>query len=411
MSTESSSQISPQPPQHVVIAGAGVIGTCTAYFLAKHHGIKCTMVDPTGTIAPAASGKAGGFLARDWNDGSPTEALTHRSFDVHQELADTLGAETIDYRRLTCAAISVDSRRRGRPSGKKLAGIEWAQPPEEEAASGVVGVRSLGSTNTIAQVHPKKLCERLWQEASKPVVEGGVGSELVSGKVVGAVHDEKSGKLIAAQLDNGTTIATDAILFACGPWTANILFGVKYHSAIVATDRILSQCVFFSGCGDPEVYVRPDQTAYCTGFPDDEVYVTEEPGQETVRPDRIAAIVRSVREATSGTGDSAESSSSGSLQLDQPLVTEQACYLPTTRNGLPVMGRLSSETVGGDGPCFIAAGHSCWGILLGPASGEAMANLIATGQSTNGVDLTYFDPKRSGTIRLRVVEANLKKNG
>ena len=50
-------------PKTVVIAGGGVIGTSTAYYLAKNHGIKSILVDPTGTIAPAASGKAGGFLA------------------------------------------------------------------------------------------------------------------------------------------------------------------------------------------------------------------------------------------------------------------------------------------------------------------------------------------------------------
>jgi glycine/D-amino acid oxidase-like deaminating enzyme len=42
---------------------------------------------------------------------------------------------------------------------------------------------------------------------------------------------------------------------------------------------------------------------------------------------------------------------------------------------------------------FVAAGHSCWGILMGPATGEAMANLIAKGTSPN-VDLQSFRPDR-----------------
>ena len=44
--------------------------------------------------------------------------------------------------------------------------------------------------------------------------------------------------------------------------------------------------------------------------------------------------------------------------------------------------------------CFDAdacAGHSCWGILNGPATGKALAEMIATGAS-QCVDLTPYDP-------------------
>jgi glycine/D-amino acid oxidase-like deaminating enzyme len=55
----------------VLICGGGVIGASIAYFLAR-RGIAVTVVERAG-IACAASGKAGGFLALDWNDGSPVE--------------------------------------------------------------------------------------------------------------------------------------------------------------------------------------------------------------------------------------------------------------------------------------------------------------------------------------------------
>jgi glycine/D-amino acid oxidase-like deaminating enzyme len=94
-SSSSSSKASKTPasinnksPNHVIIVGAGVrvVGTSTAYYLAERFGIASTLIDPSGTIAPAASGKAGGFLALDWNDGSPIGPLTRRSFALHQEL-------------------------------------------------------------------------------------------------------------------------------------------------------------------------------------------------------------------------------------------------------------------------------------------------------------------------------------
>ena len=61
----------------VVICGGGVIGACTAYFLAR-RGVEVTVVERTA-VACAASGKAGGFLAFDWCAGGPLDALARRS--------------------------------------------------------------------------------------------------------------------------------------------------------------------------------------------------------------------------------------------------------------------------------------------------------------------------------------------
>lgn len=362
----------------VVIAGAGVVGCTTAYYLAKEFGLASTLVDPTGTIAPAASGKAGGFLALDWNDGSPAGPLARRSFQLHQEIADFLGASRLDYRRLTCVAISVspDGNTMARPKGKKLQGIEWA------TGDAVQGMRSLGDESTIAQVHPKKLCEALWAKTCELAPD----SRLVTGKVIGASYGEDERTLMGAKIRNndGTEdlVPGGSLLYACGPWTANVMTGIKYHSVVMTTEKTLSQCVFFSGHGDPEVYVRPDQTAYCTGFPDDEVHVTEEPGQEKVRNDAVAKITSAVQRAANLVA----------AEGTQSLV--QACYLPSTPDGIPIMGPVPDQP-----NCFIATGHSCWGILMGPATGEAMAHLIATGKSPH-VSLSVFDPQRMRGMEL-----------
>lgn len=39
---------SQEKPKHVVIAGAGVIGLSTSYYLAKNFNMRTTVVDPTG---------------------------------------------------------------------------------------------------------------------------------------------------------------------------------------------------------------------------------------------------------------------------------------------------------------------------------------------------------------------------
>jgi len=392
-------------PSTVVVAGAGIVGISTAYYLARDHGIRCVVVDPTGGIAPAASGRAGGFLALDWNDHlPPLGRLARRSFALHAGLAGEGGLEggagALMYRRLTCAAVAVGPGRAGsrRPAGRKLEGVEWADDVPEgggEGGSGpgVLGVQSLGGEDTIAQVHPRMLCEALWAAAVDLA-----GSELRRGEVVGPVRaddDDGSGGgaggggLVGARLADGSTVRADALLYATGPWTRQgngAISGVKYHSVVVPTPRVLTQSVFFSGCGDPEVYPRPDGTAYCCGFPDPPVRpVTERPGEEEVRPEAVRRIVDAVREASGGTA--------GTLGAEPDLA--QACYLPSTPDGLPLMGAMGGGD--GGGGCYVAAGHSCWGILLGPGTGEAMAELIATGNGrTEHVDLGPFDPARFG---------------
>jgi glycine/D-amino acid oxidase-like deaminating enzyme len=57
---------------HVLICGGGVIGASIAYFLSC-RGLKATVIESTG-LACAASGKSGGFLARDWCDASTLTA-------------------------------------------------------------------------------------------------------------------------------------------------------------------------------------------------------------------------------------------------------------------------------------------------------------------------------------------------
>ena len=75
---------------HVLICGGGVIGASVAYFLTC-RGVKATVIESTG-LACAASGKSGGFLARDWCEGSPLAPLARRSFALYAELAEKIAA-------------------------------------------------------------------------------------------------------------------------------------------------------------------------------------------------------------------------------------------------------------------------------------------------------------------------------
>jgi glycine/D-amino acid oxidase-like deaminating enzyme len=71
-----------------------------------------------------------------------------------------------------------------------------------------------------------------------------------------------------------------------------------------------------------------------------------------------------------------------------PIKARQACFRPVTEDGLPVIG-----AVPGIEGAYVATGHSVWGMLNAPATGEAMGELIMDGVARR-VDLAPFAPGR-----------------
>ncbi|KAG6425362.1 hypothetical protein SASPL_115792 [Salvia splendens] len=160
----SSSQImDPQnPPKRVIVCGGGIIGVCAAYFLAK-KGAAVTVVEQS-SIACAASGKAGGFLALDWCDGGPVSSLARASFNLHRSLAEELnGAESYGYRHLTTLSLSIAE---ATPSGSKRPAP--ILPPWVDGAA--KSPKIIGTTETTAQVHPKLFTKTLLAKAVEVVI-------------------------------------------------------------------------------------------------------------------------------------------------------------------------------------------------------------------------------------------------
>ena len=75
-----------------------------------------------------------------------------------------------------------------------------------------------------------------------------------------------------------------------------------------------------------------------------------------------------------------------------PILVRQACFRPVAEDGLPLLGRVP----GVEG-AYVATGHSVWGMLNAPATGEALAELILDGAPSR-VDLAPFAPGRLPTF-------------
>ena len=353
----------------VAICGGGVIGASIAYFLAQ-RGVATTVIEGTG-IACAASGKSGGFLARDWCDGSPLAPLARRSFDLHAQLADEVPGDW-GYRRLdTYGGFA------GFPSRGSSYELNWLSP-------NVTVAQAVGSPETTAQVHPGQFTAAMMRAAEA------LGATLRLGRVTGLVRRDNPTRIAGVEVDGSDIIEADAVVIAMGPWSIlaaqwlplPAVFGLKGHSLVFETGaQIPAEAAFLEyrepGSGavlSPEFFPRADGTTYICGISGEEALPVD---PARVTPDggalyRLEAMCREISPVLAGA----------------KILARQACYRPVTRDGLPLIGAVP----GIDG-AYVATGHSVWGILNAPATGEAVAELIAD-SAARGVDLTPFDPSR-----------------
>ena len=356
----------------VLIVGGGAIGTSVAYHLAA-RGAEAVVIERRG-VACAASGKSGGFLALDWCDGTPLMPLARRSFALHADLATTLGGDEWGYRRMTTYAGTVSGR--AAPASSK-AGPRWVAPE-------VAIDRQLGSSATTAQVHPAGFTSAMMQAAEAR------GATLHVGQATGLLR--RSGAVIGVQLES-EALEGDAVVIAMGPWSVLAagwlplppVYGLKGHSLVFETGAALPPDALFLDYAEPagsmlspEVFPRADGTTYVCGV-SSESAVPVDPGRVAPDPgaiDRLKALCARISPVLAGSR----------------ILASQACYRPVTGDGLPLIG-----AVPGAPGAYVATGHSVWGILNAPATGEAVAELILDGAAQT-VDLAPFDPARLAAL-------------
>lgn len=357
---------------HVVICGGGVIGSACAYELAK-RGTAVTLVE-RWRVAGCASGKSGGFLARDWCRGTPVDALVRRSFALHEVWAEELG-NPYGYRKVDTYSAAMSLRRAIRQGGERdLA--PWL-------ADDAVHRSQIGSTESTAQVDPEAFTTALAEAA---VARGG---KLVIGAVAGVQRSSDGARATGIVLDDGREIAADAVIIAMGPWTIlaaqwlplPATHGLKGHSVIFRPKAPLPAEAIFAEVETrdgqmlgPEIVPRVDGTLYICGnpgegpMPVDPSRVLPEPGG----CDTLKEIALRLVPALAGA----------------EVVAEQACYRPIAEDGLPVIGPVEGVT-----GAYIATGHGVWGMLNAPGTAEALADVVLGGKPRH-VDLARFAPSR-----------------
>ncbi|KAI0128283.1 FAD dependent oxidoreductase [Xylariales sp. AK1849] len=380
-------------------------------------------------IAGGASGKAGGLLAL-W---AFPQNIVPLSFRLHDELAKEHGGDKRwGYRR--CYASQIDCRARLPPGvtgdgGTATAGdvqgeeskglhkdhkktakalkklgapddLDWLDT--EEALSTYDG---MGTPDDTAQVHPELFTRSMAQLAEKK------GAEIITGARVTAVNKSQGGKSVESIIyekdGKQETLPTTDCVVAAGPWTQRLLPQVRVtaaraHSVVIKTPRPVSAYALFTAIAlppgfptpipegdrgskaaqgslrrlqivEPEIYARPDGTAYACGPIDYTVELPPTNAEVEVDEARCEDIINQV----GGISDE--------LGKDGKVLAKQACYLP---QGGPWIGE-----VGGTKGLVVAAGHTCWGIQNAPGTGKLVSEIVLDGMAKSA-KLGDCDPSK-----------------
>lgn len=423
--------------KNIVVVGAGIIGSTTAYFLTRHpkfnpslHSI--TLLEATG-IASGASGKAGGLLAL-W---AYPRQIVPLSFNLHKQLAEEHGGKEkwgyrgvgvgsidlvgrkISKESIKSAATTVSSGGKGedirgihRPdvasdgnvdvslekrSEESYAHLREAGLPDDlnwVAEECVRGYESMGTPQDTAQVHPYQFTTAMAQMAQDK------GVKLVLGKVTGV--DVESGKVSAVRYTENDSRqekkidqVSDVVITA-GPWSKTVWPGtpigaLRAHSVTIRPSKPVSGYALFTQIAipknykegikskaqhvSPEIYARPNDELYACGEGDHLVPLPETSADVEVDDARCQDIIDYCASFS-------DEMKNGEVRV------RQACYLPQVETGGgPLIGMTKVKGV------FMAAGHTCWGIQNGPGTGKLMSEFVFDGEAKSA-NVAALDPRK-----------------
>ncbi|KAI1462269.1 FAD dependent oxidoreductase [Annulohypoxylon moriforme] len=262
-----------------------------------------------------------------------------------------------------------------------------------------------GFTST-AQVHPYHFTTSIASLARQAGTEIRTNAKVTSINLNKTSTSVDSITFLDRTSNQPTTLpgVTDVVL-AAGPWTGTLwpkskVEGLRAHSVVFAAD-VSPYAVFTDislpsdwvpahraargetrrrhrGNVDPEIYARPGGEVYACGEPDSSVPLpatADEVQCDDAQCDDLVAYIGAVSPVLAGSA----------------VAARQACYLPRHvrfgRESAPLVGRTSVEGL------WVAAGHTCWGIQNGPATGKLMSEFIFDGEARSA-DVAELDPRR-----------------
>ena len=364
----------------VVVIGGGASGCATAYYLSK-KGASVTIVEREG-IATQASGYSAGMLNPLTGIGIPggLQNLAKMSFDLHQELWDPLIDETgFNFHPEKVSTIDLLFEESETPSLENIRktyeteeGFEsyWLEKSELDAIEPSLspevkkGLYTLGNCSLDSMILTKALANSAMQSSGFLVNGSAAGIESQSGRVTAVTTME-------GKIDCG------AVVFASGPWSAeseewlNICIPVTpLKGQIIRTKLQTGEAQpshDFNGSGI-SLYRKRDGLIW-VGATEENVGFDQ---SQTASAKRhlLANATRVMPEIE-----------------HSEVIMHTVCLRPVTPDWLPIIGKAPGwENV------WLNTGAGKKGILLCPAMGKAVADLVVGGSTD--VPIQGFDPSR-----------------
>ena len=348
------------------------MGSATAYFLAK-RGLSVLIVEKD-TIASHASGFSFGMCNPVEGSGLPEPLLplTLLANRLHEELAPELreltGVDT-SYRHMAHLnlAFSDDEaeelKRNLEWQEKTGLGIRWMDASDVRAREPRVAETVVGAIESprMGMMDSYRFTLALAEGTER------LGGRLIYQEVTGL---RKDGEGFAVKLSNGREMLAERVVLAMGPWSG--LGPSDWLGLTVPVEPLKGQILRLEFEGPPLEcclgrggdYIGPKADGLVwTGTTEERVGFDENPtpqAQENII-EGLLAIAPAFAEAR--------------------LAQQTACLRPMSEDTLPIVG----EVPGWDG-VFLATGAGRKGILLSPAIGGAVCDLITEGKTEVPLD-------------------------
>lgn len=421
---------SAQRPDRVAVVGAGMVGLSTAWFL-QEHGVEVTVLDRTGVAAGASWGNAGwltpgltgplpepsvlryglrtalkpsspvfvplrpnlrlwrflsGFARHcttsRWAAGMQAYApLNERSLAAFDHLTDTAGLPRTTQAQPFLACFRDEAAREALL--EELEHLRAAgQPLSYEAISGQQARHLEPSLSqdvgAAIRLHEQRYINPPSYVAALAASVRARGATITAGADITSVSSDGPG-VVLVDADGGRH-RFGGVVLATGAELGTLArpAGVR---RLVQAGRGYSFSVTGTSVPTDPVYF-PAQRVACTplhGGSDEQPTLRvagmmefRAPG-DPLDPRRVRAVVEAVRPFLPG------------VDLDDRR-DEWVGSRPCTTDGLPLIGATSVPHV------YAAGGHGMWGIVLGPLTGQLLAENIVTGRRPEL--LAPFDPLR-----------------
>ena len=370
---------SPRSAPDVVIAGAGVIGCATAYFLAAEHGLQVVVIERDGIASGASGGAAGelGAVGRHRFSEAFTRFLM-RGIELHTELAPALREESgVDYllgdipllRPAFDEREAAELREQMRWQHGLGMDVEWLDAQAVRGLGTWLTQEAVGAALTVErQLEAYPFALAVAQAAEHH------GVEIRSGEVSGVLRE--GGRAVGVRI-GGEELAAGAVLVATGPWAVH---AGAWMECDVPVSPLRGQIVHLA---PPEGMPMPQHAIF-----HESGYLLPKAGGDLLAgtTQELAGFDRQpTSEAQNGIMEAVVRLAPA--VIDAPIRDLTACLRPSTPDGLPIIGAVE-----GWQDLYISTGHAFKGVTLALVSGRSLAQLM-TGEAPD-VALDDYSPAR-----------------